>query len=127
MELIAVVIIIGILAAIAIPRYTTSKERAIGKEAIANLKLIAVAEKIYRMETNGANYYPDSGAETNIANINSNLKLSLTETNWDYSITGGASTFTAYADRQGSGGYLNCQYSINQSQEEPVVASGTCP
>ena len=128
-ELLIVIIIIGILAALALPQFGKTKEHAIGKEAIANLKLIAAAEKIYRMEPNA--YYPiPAGSESNITNINTYLRLSITEANWDYAVTSAGSppsSFTATGDRQGSGGYLDCQYSINQGQEDPVVAAGTCP
>lgn len=124
-ELTVVIVIVGILVTLGISQYIPSRERALGNEAKANLKLIAAAEKIYRMEV--GSYYPSSGSESTIANINTNLKLFLTEANWDYSITGGASTFTAYAYRQGSGGYLNCLYSIDQSQEDPVPNASCAP
>lgn len=140
-ELIIVVMIIVILAGIALPQFSKTKEHAIGKEAIANLKLIAAAEKIYRMEA-VTGYYPipagivnDTGGN---AAINTNLRLSIplgsaplyTNRNWSYSITDNNTvvppTFSSTASRV-SGPYSSCQYSINQSQDEPVVASGTCP
>jgi len=77
-ELIVTVIIIGILAAVALPNYSKMKERALDKEAIANLKLLQAAEKIYKMEY--AAYY----ASDTIADLNQMLKLDMTETNWDY-------------------------------------------
>lgn len=124
-ELLVVIIIIGILAALSLPQFGKTKEHALGKEAIANLKLIAAAEKIYRMEANA--YYPiPAGSESNITNINNYLRLSITEANWDYAVTGAASTFTSTATRV-SGPYSSCEYSIDQSQDEPVVAGGTCP
>jgi len=49
-ELLIVVVIVGILAALGLPQFTKAREHAMGKEAIVNLKLIAAAEKIYRME-----------------------------------------------------------------------------
>lgn len=81
-ELIVVVIIIGILAALAVSQYFPARENAFDKEAKASLRLIQAAEKIYNMEVNG--YYSNS---TN-AGINTELRLSLpTGTNraWDYS------------------------------------------
>ena len=129
-EMLIVIIIIGILAALGFPQFGKTKEHALGKEAIANLKLIAAAEKIYRMEA-VTSYYPSLGIVNNISTINTNLKLSLpsgTTRNWDYSITGGAATFTAIAARLGKGGYLDCQYSINQGQDDPVPkVSSSCP
>lgn len=125
-ELLLAVIIILILAAITFPNYYKAKEHACAREAKATLKLISDAEKIYKLQND--KYYPESGTVSAIADINSNLKLLIprsSERNWDYSITvtGG---FTAYADRTGSGGYLNCQYYIDNSIEEPV-GNGSCP
>jgi len=126
LEILVVIIIIGVLATLGISQYIPSREQAMSREAQANLKLITAAEKIYRME-NGT-FYPASGLQNNVNTININLKLSLAATNWAYEITGGTGTFTATADRNGGGGYLDCQWSINQVQAGPVVASGagTC-
>lgn len=130
LELIIVIVIIGILATFAMPQFIVTKERALDKEAIANLKLIAAAERIYRME-NGR-YYPSPAAtESDAGNINTNLKLFLTETNWDYSITttgDPADTFTATAARNGTGGYLDCQYTLthNDADGEPNP-NASCP
>ena len=126
LELIIVVVIMGIAASFAIPSYFKTREHALGKEASSNLKLIAAAERIYRMEQ--GTYYPPSGTESGIDNINTNLRLLIVETNWDYSILGGVNSFTAHADRNGSGGYLDCQYSLanNDADGEPQV-NGSCP
>ena len=127
MELIVVVVITGILAALALPQYNKSKEHSLGLEAQANLKLIAAAEKVYRMERN--TYIP----EANIAGINYDLKLSMPSSssrNWDYSVNpAAASTFTATATRL-SGPYCPascCQYTINQIQDDAQLFGGTCP
>jgi prepilin-type N-terminal cleavage/methylation domain-containing protein len=128
LEIIVVIVIIGILATLGITQYIPSRERAIGREAIANLKLIAAAERIYRMEY-GTFYPPDSGTtEGSVNNINTNLKLSLTVTNWAYSITGGTDTFTASAARNGAGGYQDCEYSLatGDADGEPE-SNGSCP
>jgi prepilin-type N-terminal cleavage/methylation domain-containing protein len=131
-EIIVVLIIVGILVTLAISQFGPSRERALGKEAIANLKLIAAAEKIYRIENSF--YYPNSGSQTSVSIINSNLNLFLSEKNWDYRITDGTSgeSFTADADRidTGSGVYKDCVYSISNSNidGEPSKSSTTlCP
>lgn len=126
-ELLIVIIIIGILAAVALPQFNKTKEHALGKEAIANLKLIAAAEKIYRMENENNYYYPSSGNLTNISDINTNLKLSLTEANWDYGVVGGESSFTAYALRNGSGGYLECRYALPHNDSDGEPNPDECP
>ena len=51
-ELMIVVIIVGILAAVAIPLYTTNVKRAIRTEAEATLGAIRSAERIYKSENN---------------------------------------------------------------------------
>ncbi len=125
LEILIVLVIVGILATLGFINYTGVREHAVGKEAQANLKLIAAAEKIYRLETGG--YY---GPDSDIGMINTYLKLSLTgspDRSWDYAINSAtASTFSAEAERIGSGGYLDCAYSIDQSLDEPA-AGASCP
>lgn len=120
-ELVIVVVIIGILATLAVTQYSSYYEKTLGNEAVANLKLIAAAERIYKMET-GA-YYPSSevGVVTLIADINSNLKLSLNEDNWDYLVSNGGKIFIMQANRQGAGGVLDCLYQLtdNDADGEP--------
>ena len=94
-ELLVVVIIIGILAALALPGFGVSKERALDKEARANLALIQAAEKIYRMESGF--YYPSSGSTSVIADINQDLKVNLPTSalSWTYSVDGDSEQTTA--------------------------------
>jgi prepilin-type N-terminal cleavage/methylation domain-containing protein len=122
LELVIVLIIVGVLATIALPSYTRSREQALGGEALSDLRLIAAAEKIYRMEI--GTFWPSTGNDTSWTSINTNLKLYLTNTNWNWSITGGTTAFTAYGDRKGSGGYADCVYSITQGGTE---TSTNCP
>ena len=124
-ELLIVIIIIGILAALGLPQFGKTKEHAIGKEAIANLKLIAVAEKIYRMEVI-TGYYPlvAPNPQSDIGQINTYLRLSITEANWDYAVTGAASTFSSTATRL-SGPYSGCIWRIDNTTDEPTTVN--CP
>lgn len=112
LELIIVVVIVGILAAISLPKFGVTKERALDKEAKANLALIQAAEKIYRMEQ--GSYYPSSGSTSSIADINTNLKVNLpTGVSWAYTVYSnqvtalrGSRTWTlTYAD---TGGIATC-------------------
>ncbi len=52
-ELLVVVLIIGILAAVALPQYTKAVEKSRTAEAMQMLGDIATAEQIYYMSTNG--------------------------------------------------------------------------
>lgn len=134
-EMLVVIIIIGILAILALSQYGSGKERALDKEAIANLKLVSAAERIYRMEANF--YYPytgDSGTgTTGITNINTYLRLSLpagTNRNWDYYIySGGTSGFDARGARynQPSGWARRYKMGTTEGTEEPCCICGNCP
>ena len=81
-EMIIVVIIIGILATLAVPQYLSVKERALDKEAQANLAAIQAAEKNYRIEK--GSYFIGF-----TAGLNTNLKLMLPATTnraWNYQV-----------------------------------------
>ncbi|MDD5595938.1 MAG: type II secretion system protein [Candidatus Omnitrophica bacterium] len=120
LELLMVIIVVGVLAAFALPKFATTREHALTKEAIANLKLVAAAERIYRMETG---IFLHDGNE---AAINQNLRLSLptANQNWNYAVTGNTGdVFSATATRNLTGS--SCVYTIAQGQDEPVP-SGSC-
>jgi prepilin-type N-terminal cleavage/methylation domain-containing protein len=68
-ELMVVVVIIGILAALAIPRYTQSAIRAKQGEAKLVLKQICTNQMLYRA-SNPANQYWSTGATASGANQN---------------------------------------------------------
>ncbi len=130
-ELLVVVIIVAITAALALPNFGGMKERSLGRESKAQLKLISGAEKSYRMDS--GSFYPyDGSTVSSLSAINSNLSLSLTNTSFDYSLTGGQNSFSALADRKGTGGYLDCQYSLrynisNATNPEDPTANSSCP
>lgn len=50
LELVIIIIIMGILATLSLNTYARQKEHTLGKEAIANLKLIGAAQRIYRLQ-----------------------------------------------------------------------------
>lgn len=122
-ELIVVVIIIGILVAIAVPAFLKTQERAFDKDAIASLKLIQAAEKIYRQETGF--YYPPTGSVTLPSDINTNLKLSLpvTSPKWNYTITTTGDTSDSTAVRNGG----TRTWDLPITTDEPVCTTGDCP
>jgi len=131
LEIIIIIIIVGILAGLTLPQYLKTRENAVGKEAQANLKLIAAAERVYRLETGYYYPYAVSGSveETRPGEINPGLKLDLDERNWDYKVTSSTvNDFTASARRQ-SGPYSSCQYSLEHDDDngEPDAVAGTCP
>ena len=127
LEILIVIVIIGILAALAVPGYERARENAVAREARASLKLIAAAEKIYSLEE--GYFYPDASitTEDNIVTINSDLKLQLREDNWDYTVSRVGGNFAATANRI-SGSYDDCIYSIDQDDRDAApVAPADCP
>lgn len=112
-ELIVVVVIVGILSALALPNFIIKKEKALDKEAKVTLALIQAAEKIYKMETGV--YYPESGTASDISLINAVLRLNLPDSgtlNWAYKL----SNSTVKAERR------NRTWTLNQGSisDEPV-------
>ena len=117
-ELILVVSIILALAFIAIPNYSKSKFRAMEREAISNVKLMAAGEGINKMEQGG--YIDCSGA----ADCNSSLRLMLNATNWLYSCKGG--TITASA-QSATGMSISCTYTLTPPYNNEPTESASCP
>ncbi|MCX5715055.1 MAG: type II secretion system protein [Candidatus Omnitrophica bacterium] len=117
-ELLIVVVIIGILASLALPNYKKMREGTYDREAIANLKLIAAAEKVYRLELG---VYIDA---TDTNDVNNKLKLSLPTTAqaaWDHKVDHVTrTTFTGKGKRKADD---NRVWFIDQSLEEPYSQS----
>jgi len=89
-EVLIVVIIIGILAAIGIPQFAASIEKSKGGEARAGLGHIQTAEKVFFAENE---YYT-----SNLAS----LDISLTQKFWSFAIsTPSSTTYLATASRSG--------------------------
>jgi prepilin-type N-terminal cleavage/methylation domain-containing protein len=124
MELTVVAVIVGIVATIGVSQYGITRERALRREAIANLRIAAAAERIYRTEL--GNFYngPTTGSsETDPAAINSFLRTDLRETNWDYFVCGTATTFAITATRLAP--FPSCVVRMDETMVEPVNGS-TC-
>lgn len=123
MELMVVVIIIGLLATLALPAFHGMKERALNKEAMANLKLIQAAERIYRMEYGV--YWPCG--DTSV--LNDQLKLDLSARNWDYWSTVPGGNLDARSERTSPpapAGWVR-EFGIDGAREEACCVSGNCP
>ncbi|MBP7216330.1 MAG: prepilin-type N-terminal cleavage/methylation domain-containing protein [Candidatus Omnitrophica bacterium] len=128
-EMMAVVVIIGILATIAVPSFRAAQERAFDREAQANLRLIIAAEEMRRMELHpDPNAYYVSPANGAVA-LNTNLRLSLpvgAGSPWRYRTRAtGSVQCCAQATRTGDDGRSFRMRSGNVAESNPV--SGQCP
>jgi type IV pilus assembly protein PilA len=111
-EVLIVVIIIGILAAIGIPQFAASIEKAKGGEARAGLGHIQTAEKVYFAEYEA--YLPIVANEAvESLDLSSSLDIVLTQKYWVFEVAvpgtnedGAATLYTATATRRTSGLYL---------------------
>ncbi len=116
-ELLLVVAIIITLALIAIPNYTRSKGRSMQKEGIVNLKLIAAAERIYRMDVGD---YIDCNCTSasncsNATGCNTLLRLMLNNQNWSYGVTTSGSAGSKSATVSASLLSGGCSYTLNSA------------
>lgn len=110
LELLLAIVIIGILAAMGFPGYMKTKRNVLSREAIANLRLIAAAEKIYYLENN---IYADC-ADT--SSCNTRLKLFLNDRNWSYSVTTSNAGRNAAVTATGQiAGIEGCSYTLSSS------------
>jgi prepilin-type N-terminal cleavage/methylation domain-containing protein len=125
LELLSVLLIIAILVALALPRFSMMKERALDKEAKANLKLLQAAEKIYRMEYSAYISCADNDA------INSTLRLFLPKgdtRSWDYTTTTSTGDdLDARATRYDAPTGWDREFKIDETMEDPCCVSGDCP
>jgi prepilin-type N-terminal cleavage/methylation domain-containing protein len=93
LEVLMVVVIVVILAAIFVPIVSKAKQKSLDREAIVSLKLIAAAERIYRLERGNYLTCADEGS----ANTNLKLFLPTASKNWNYKVDVTAAGFTAKA------------------------------
>jgi len=112
-------VILGILAVLTLPQFNKPKETSIDKEAIANLKLIQAAERIYKLEMT---VYASGDTASDLNDV---LRLALpTGSNayWNYKVATPSdnSLFTAKAQRTSDTSRVKC---IDQDAEEPSDSS----
>jgi len=139
MELLVVIVIVGILAGLSIPRYTKTTERARDREAVSVLKQIKAAENFYRVKY--GRYFPGgpsfpSDCYDKIEVINNALHLKLTEKDWDYLVCWTPAinpNFNASATRTNPHpDSFGRSWSIDESTDEPICTDtdggfNSCP
>ncbi|GEM_PF-896391 len=119
-ELLIVVIIIGILATIAVPQYTTTVERTKVGKAKAALSILITAQKMAYANT-GA-YIAATNAQL-VANLGPYIDMDaiVADTDWNYAT---ASAGYATAIRTGGGTYNGLDVSMSLDGTIPAGAGG---
>ncbi len=106
-ELLVVVLIIGILAAIAVPQYQKAVKKSRATEAIMNLKSIMQAQEIYYLAN-----------DTYTTNLN-NLDIKLGSDNYIYTCFNGSTIFCYARPR------FTEQYYFDLTKGYPLLCRGT--
>ncbi len=97
-ELMIVVVIIGILAALAIPRFMAASTRSKQSEAQLILKQIYVNQRAYRQQIAGTYYIPPGPASATAQNAFKEIWIEIqASARYTYTIVGDATSFTATA------------------------------
>ena len=98
-ELMIVVVIIGVLASLAIPRFMMASVKSKQAEAKAILKQIYINERTFRQQSNGNVYHAPAGAASAATpNAFSEIWIEIQgSARYSYSIVVGPGTFTATA------------------------------
>ncbi len=132
MEVFMVVVILAIIAGAAIPSYQGTVEQSRSNEAITNLSIIHMGERVFFLN-NGNRYWPNPDGTSAIDNtsaldnaVNTGLNIELRPRFYNISITSVGATYTATATRnavQGTGG-SRC-YRITEAGGDPPLIP--CP
>ncbi|MDP8252844.1 MAG: hypothetical protein P9X27_00370 [Candidatus Kaelpia aquatica] len=85
LELIVVVVIVGLLAAITVPNFSKTLAKSREKLAKSNLQMILSAQKLYRA-SNDSFYESESGGTIYIEEINKALNLDIEDKYFDYEV-----------------------------------------
>lgn len=116
-ELMVVVIIIGVIAAFAIPNYSKSVQKAHERDMLVHLASIHAANLLYR--SYDGDYWDTGGADQDLAAINSTLSINIianSGTTYNYNSANGSS-YTATAD------WDTCDLNVT---EAPLGPSNPC-
>jgi len=129
MEMIVVVLIVGICAALAFPSFYTTTEQARARTAQNNLLAIYGAQQNYKNNSNNGNYCIHQASTCDsLSDINSNLAMSVQD-DGTYSYDCPAGTVTCTATRQGTSNplitvTLNTAIQLNESAASPNPSCG---
>jgi type IV pilus assembly protein PilA len=117
-ELLIVVVIIGILAAIAIPKFAATKDKA---------KLAAVRTDVRNSETAEESYFSDYNIYGTVAQLQALSLVGLSPGN-TMTITPATNGYTASANNSSIGSSItSCQVQVGAGASSTVDGTITCP
>ncbi|MBF0510832.1 MAG: type II secretion system protein [Candidatus Omnitrophica bacterium] len=118
-ELVVVLVIIGLLAAFAVPSYNAFMQQGAGENAQSNLMTIYQAQRSYFFK-NYSNFCLDTSTApcNNLANINTNLPSRIVDTQFNYTCTSDPSGYICTATNISNPGF---QLTITNN---PIVLPG---
>lgn len=111
-ELLIVIVIIGVLAAVAIPKFANTKEKAWVATMKADLRNLATYEERYAVDSSGSYFSGTATGTTDLLGFQSSQNVTVTAT----AIPGAAATWTANATHtqtskqcnSSAGGLITC-------------------
>ena len=111
-ELLIVIVIIGVLAAIAIPKFANTKEKAFVATMKADLRNLATYEERYAVDSSGLYFSGTAAGSTDLLGFQSSQNVTVTAT----AITGPSASWTAVATHSltskqcnsSAGGLITC-------------------
>jgi prepilin-type N-terminal cleavage/methylation domain-containing protein len=133
MELMVVLIVMGVVAGLAMPKYAQSVESAHRKDAENQLMLIHSAQDMYASRNNNIYWGPAAGATpaSKLANINLNLALNILSNGMDYDCTAGiiGDNYTCTATRIGGAAFTITvtEAVINPGVNPSCAPVASCP
>ena len=101
-ELLVVILIIGILAAIAIPAFLNQRNKAYDAQAKSNIKTAQTAEETYSTDNNGT--YADDTLSASDSGPLATIEPSLKNSPYVTATHTGSTSYTLVAQSSGSGG-----------------------
>ena len=129
-EILVALVVLSVLAGLAFPAYFRTVEQSRSNEAVTNLNIIHMGEKIFRLGSAPTSYW-GAGATT-IGAANAALNVDMSATFFDtISITGAANNYTARLTRNnvsGGNGTDWFQYTFTFGNAAPVCTrtTGAC-
>ncbi len=122
-EIMVVLVIIAVMAALAIPNLTQMIERSHEQDAMMQLRTVHAAEQVYFARV--GSFWPTINNQ-DVDAIKTNLNLNIVPQGMTYNCDGDGNTFTCTAVRDG-GGFTIRVTEAALDGTNPCCSAGACP